>query len=451
MEPMLLSQIAGAVGGSLQGQDRNVFGVSIDSRSLKVEQLFVAVKGPKFDGHDFLTPARQNGAAAALVSAHNSKDKPGLESFPLIIVPDTTAALQQLAGYYRKKFSLKMTAITGSNGKTTTKEMTALVLSQKFRVLKNQGNLNNQYGIPLSLFNIEKEHQAAVMELGMSGLGEIAALCQMVMPELGIITNAGEGHTEFLKDVQNVARAKAELLEALPDSGTAIINYDDGNLKAHAGKAKARVLGFSIDSDSDYRAEDLDLTEQGIKFTLKGVRFELPVLGRHNLYNALAAAAAGEVWGIDLKSAALALADFQPASMRLEIMETKKFKILSDCYNANPQSMQAALAVLKNLPAQRKVAILGDMKELGQISSDRHRQTGRLAAQSAGLVLSAGSLAGEIHQGAKEQGGEARHFEDTSSLSQNLPGLLLPGDLILVKASRSMHFEEVLEAIKRIQ
>lgn len=451
MEPMLLSQIAQAVGGRLQGPDRNADGVSIDSRSLKADQLFAAVKGPKFDGHDFLIAAQQSGAAAALVSVHNSKDKPGLENFSLIIVPDTTAALQQLAGYYRKKFFLKMTAVTGSNGKTTTKEMSARVLSQKYKVLKNQGNYNNQYGIPLSLFNIEKEHQAVVMELGMSGLGEIAALCQMVLPELGIITNAGEGHTEFLKDVQNVARAKAELLEALPQDGTALINYDDENLRAQSGKSKARVLGFSIESGSDYRAEDLDLTGQGIKFTLKGVRFQLPVLGRHNIYNALAAAAAGEVLGIDLKSAALALADFQPASMRLEMMEAGKFKILSDCYNANPQSMQAALAVLKNLPAKRKVAILGDMKELGAISPDRHRQTGRLAAQAAGLVITAGPLAAEINQGAKEQGGESSHFENAASLSQNLPGLLLPGDLILVKASRSMHFEEVLEAIKRIQ
>ena len=449
MEPMLLSQIAGAVGGSLQGPDRNVSGVSIDSRSLKADQLFAAIKGPKFDGHDFLAAAQQSGAAAALVSVHNSKDKPGVEGLSLITVPDTTAALQQLAGYYRKKFSLKMAAVTGSNGKTTTKEMTARVLSRKYRVLKNQGNLNNQYGIPLSLFNIEKGHQAAVMELGMSGLGEIAALCQMVLPELGIITNAGEGHTEFLKNVQNVARAKAELLTALQDNGTAIVNYDDVNLKAHAEKARSKVLGFSIGSVSDYRAEDLDLTERGVGFTLKGVRFQLPVLGRHNIYNALAAAAAGEVLGINLKYAALALADFQPASMRLEMIETGKYKILSDCYNANPQSMQAALEVLKNIPAKRKVAILGDMKELGEISSDRHWQTGRLAAETAGLVLAAGPLAADIYQAAKEKGVEARYFEETSDLIHNLSGLLLSGDLILVKASRSMHFEEVLEAIKR--
>lgn len=450
MEPMLLSQAARAVGGSLRGPDREISGVSIDTRSLKKGQLFLAIKGPKYDGHDFLMTASRNGAAAALISAQSAKDKNRPDGFSLITVSDTAAALQQLAGYYRNKFALKMTAITGSNGKTTVKEMTARVLSQKFQVLKNQGNLNNQYGIPLSLFNIGPEHQVAVMELGMSGFGEIAALCRIVHPELGIITNIGEGHTEFLKDIQNVARAKGELLEALPASGTAIINYDDGNLKAHAGKAKARVLGFSIDSGSDYRAEEIELTEQGIKFTLKGVRFQLPVLGKHNVYNALAAAAAGEVLGIDLKSAALALTDFQPASMRLEMMETGTVKILSDCYNANPQSMQAALAVLKNLPAKRKVAILGDMKELGAIAPDRHRQAGRTAAQAADLVLTAGPLAAEITIGAKEQGGQALHFEDTTSLAQKLTGLLLPGDLVLVKASRSMHFEEVLEAIKRI-
>ena len=410
MEPMLLSQIAGAVEGSLTGADIKVAGVSIDTRSLQAKQLFVAIKGPRFDGHDFLKQARQQGSAAAMISDNNPAGLAGVEIFPLIAVPDTAVALQQLAGFYRRKFNLKMIAVTGSNGKTTTKEMTALVLSQKYRVLKNQGNFNNQYGLSLSLFNLEAEHQAAVMELGMSGFGEIAALARLVRPQLGIITNAGEGHTEFLRDIRNVARAKAELLEALPQDGTALINYDDQNLRAQSGKSKARVLGFSIESGSDYRAEELDLTEQRIKFTLKGVRFELPVLGRHNIYNALAAAAAGEVLGVSLEAAASALADFQPASMRLEMIETGRFKILSDCYNANPQSMQAALAVLKSLPAKRKVAILGDMKELGQISHDRHRQAGKLAAESAGLVLTAGPLASEIYLGAKEQGGEVPPF-----------------------------------------
>jgi UDP-N-acetylmuramoyl-tripeptide--D-alanyl-D-alanine ligase len=450
MKPMLLSQVALAVDGKLTGPDRNILGVSIDTRSLRPGQLFVAIKGPKFDGHDFLPQARRNGAEAALVSGTDLPGMEGREGFPLIAVTDTAEALQKLSGYYRQMFSLRMTAVTGSNGKTTTKEMAARVLSQKYRVLKNPGNFNNRYGIPLSLFNIEEEHQAAIMELGMSGLGEIASLCRLVLPELGIVTNVGEGHTEFLKDIQNVARAKAELLEALPPQGTAIINYDDSVLRPLASRSRAKVLGFSIDSNSDYRAGEVELTGQGIKFSLKGVGFSLPVLGRHNIYNALAAAAAGEAMGINLKTASLALSDFRPASMRLEMIETRACKILSDCYNANPQSMQAALEVLKNLPAKRKVAILGDMKELGSIAPDRHRQAGRSAAEIAGLVISAGPLAIEIHQGAKAQGALARHFEDISSLNQNLPGLILPGDLVLVKASRSMHFEEILEALKRI-
>jgi UDP-N-acetylmuramoyl-tripeptide--D-alanyl-D-alanine ligase len=446
MKPMLLSQAARAVQGRMTGPDTGFEGAGIDSRSIGKGQLFVAIKGPRFDGHDFLKQAEKAGAAAAMIAEDCGYDG----KMPVIRVGDTLEGLQRLAGYYRDLFNLKMAAITGSNGKTSTKEMLAAVLGARYRVLKNTGNLNNQYGIPLSLFQLETDHQAAVMELGMSGFGEIAVLARLVKPQVGVITNAGEGHTEFLKNAENVAKAKTELLQMLPAEGRAVINFDDRLLKSHISESQAPVVGFSLEQGSDYRPGDVKVNELGISFTLNGTGFSLPVLGIHNVYNALAAVAAGEAMGVGLKEAAEALRGFKPAAMRLEVMDLGKFKLLNDAYNANPQSMKAALEVLGSLRASRKVAILGDMKELGEISPARHFQSGELAGSKADLVVAAGPNARDIFEGAKRSGADARHFGTTEDLVHSLPELVTAGDLILVKASRSMHFELVVEALRRI-
>ena len=447
METMSLSEIARAVGGELSGQDNLAGGVSIDSRTLKNGDLFIAIKGPKFNGHEFVFQAIKNGATGAVVS-ENFDNKSGAET-GLIKVPDTIRALKELAYYYRKKYKPKMVGITGTNGKTTVKEMTAAILSARYRVLKNEGNLNNQFGIPLSLFNLAGDHQIAVMELGMSALGEIADLCRLVEPEIGIVTNVGEGHTQYLKDIQTVGRAKGELLESLPEGGLAVINGDDENVLAQTSRSSARIIRFGISESCHYKAEQIDYGPAGTTYMVNGQPFKMKHLGLHNVYNSLAAIAAGEALGVDLKTAAEKLAGLNPTPMRLEMIDTGRFTVINDAYNANPPSMMAALKVLGSFDrASRKVAILGDMLELGDLEKRWHREVGFFAAEKADLVIAVGPLGKEIQTGAVGLKSNSLHYQDNAALINELGSILRENDMILVKASRGRHFEEIVNAIK---
>jgi UDP-N-acetylmuramoyl-tripeptide--D-alanyl-D-alanine ligase len=447
MEGMSLSEIARAVGGNFSGPDGLAEGVSIDSRSIKPGELFIAIKGPNFDGHEFITQAIGNGASGIMVS--RNMDRNGEKSAGLIKVSDTLRALKELAYFYRKKYKLKMIGITGTNGKTSVKEMTAAILSARYQVIKNQGNLNNQYGIPLSLFRLTGEHQIGVMELGMSALGEIADLCRLVEPDIGIITNVGEGHTLYLKDLPTVGQAKGELLEALPKDGLAVVNGDDANVMSQTARTKVKIIKFGLGDDCHYQAEQIDYGPEGTSFMVKGHRVIIRHPGLHNVYNALAALAAGEVLGVDIKSAAEKLAELKPNPMRLEIIPTGKFTIINDAYNANPPSMRAALKVLDSMDAsRRKVAILGEMLELGEIEKLRHHDIGAFAAEHADLVLAVGPLGKHIHLGASGLKDNSRHYQDKAGLIAQLGDILEKGDVILVKASRGWHFEEIVNAIK---
>jgi len=447
MESMSLSEIARAVGGNFSGRDGMAEGVSIDSRTIKPGELFVAIKGPRFNGQEFITQAIGSGASGILASGNikgNGEKNPGL-----IKVPDTLRALKELAYFYRKKFHPKMIGITGTNGKTSVKEMTAAILSARYNVLKNQGNLNNQYGTPLSLFRLTGDCQVGVMELGMSALGEIADLCRLVEPEIGIITNVGEGHTLYLKDLPTVGRAKGELLEALPKGGLAVVNGDDANVMSQTARTRAKIIKFGLSDDCQYRAQQINYRPDGTTFIVNGQRVIIRQLGRHNVYNALAALAAGEALGVDITGAAEKLAGLEPTPMRLEIIQAGEFTIINDAYNANPQSMRAAIKVLGSLDgSRRKVAILGDMLELGEIEKLRHHDIGAFAAQQADLVVAVGPLAADIHRGAQEVKENSIHFPDNASLIADLGKILRPGDLVLAKASRGMRFEEIVNAIK---
>lgn len=447
MEGMALSEIARAVGGELSGRDGLAVGVSIDSRTIKSGELFIAIKGPKYDGHEFIAQALRNGACGAVVSKSLNENNEG--GTGLIKVGDTLRALKDLAHYHRKKHNLKMIGITGTNGKTTVKEMTAAILSFRYNILKNEGNLNNQYGIPLSLFKLSSKHQVGVMELGMSALGEIADLCHLVEPEMGIVTNVGEGHTQYLKDIQTVGRAKGELLEALPATGLAVVNGDDPNVMAQTGRIKARVVKFGMGEDCQYKAEQINYGLDGTSFKVDGHQIRMRHLGLHNIYNSLAAIAAGEVLGVDIKAAAGKLAGLEPTPMRLEIMKIGKCTIINDAYNANPPSMKAALEVLGSLTAVgRRVAILGDMLELGDIEKQRHYDVGLLAAKNSELVVAVGPLSKEIHRGASGLKQNALHYNDNQSLIEALGSVLAEGDIVLIKASRGRRFEEIVNAIK---
>jgi len=447
--PLKLSEMAALAGGRLSGPDAVATGICIDSRKALPGDLFVAVRGPRFDGHDFIPAAMAAGAVGAMAGERLAGSQRGALPGSVITVSDTVEALHRFAGQYRSRFQVRMIAITGTNGKTSTKEMIAQVAGASYQVLKNRGNLNNQYGLPLSLAGLGPEHQVAVMELGMSGFGEIAMLGRMARPEIGVITNVAEGHTQFLGDLQGVARAKGELLECLPSEGTAVLNADNEALMRQAGRSRARVVTFGIEKPAEVKGVSVRARPGGMLFELDDMEFELNLPGRHNVYNALAAIAACDRLGIDRREARQRLALMRPVPMRQEIVRLSRCTLINDTYNANPESVKASLEVLGEQAGRgRRVAVLADMLELGDIGPERHREIGRLAAEAAELVVAIGRLAAYIDEGARSAGGEAVHFEDNRLAIPHIIASIRPGDTVLVKGSRGMRLEEVVEAIK---
>lgn len=431
------------------GQEAEARGLCLDTRRLEPGDLFVAIKGPRFDGHDFIGQAVAAGAAGAVASEDWAKTSGRVIEAGIIAVSNTIVALQRFAENYRAGFNVRMIAITGTNGKTTTKEMIAAAAGGKFNVLKNQGNLNNQYGLPLSLAGLSPEHQVAVMELGMSGFGEISLLCRLARPEIGVITNISEGHTQFLGDVRGVARAKAELLDWLPSDGAAIINADCDALMEQAARSQAKVTTFGIDRPADVKAERIRTRMDGISFAIDGEEFDLKLSGRHNIYNALAAVAACDRLGLTRRDVGRRLADMAAVPMRQEIIRLGGITLINDAYNANPGSVKAALENLADTAGVgRRVAVLADMLELGEIGPQRHREAGELAGRTAELVVAIGELAVYIKEGALSAGAATAHFHNNQEAIPFILGSIRPGDTVLVKGSRGMKLEEVVEAIK---
>lgn len=449
MIPLKISEIAAMAGGRLIGPEAEAHGLCLDTRRLEPKDLFVAIKGPRFDGHDFIGAAIQAGAAGAVVGEAWAKSHPNGVPGSIIAVSDTLEALHRFAESYRKGFDVRMIAITGTNGKTTTKEMIASAAGGTFNVLKNQGNLNNQYGLPLSLSGLGPGHQVAVMELGMSGFGEIALLCRLARPEIGIITNVAEGHTQFLGDIRGVAKAKAELLDCLPSDGAAIINADCDVLMEQTVRSRARVMTFGIEKDAEVRATSIRPRTDGVSFSVDGEEFELKLPGRHNVYNALAAIAACDCLGLPRGEAGRRLAEVAAVPMRQEVIRLKRLTLINDAYNANPGSMRAALENLADIArAGRKVAVLADMLELGEIGPQRHRELGEQAGRMAELVVAIGELAAYINEGARSVGAASAHFRSNKEAVPFILKSIRPGDTVLVKGSRGMRLEEVVEAIK---
>jgi UDP-N-acetylmuramoyl-tripeptide--D-alanyl-D-alanine ligase len=434
-------------------------GINIDSRAVKPGQLFIALKGDRFDGHDFISQALEAGASGAILSTSchlRVKNK------VLIQVEDTLTALQEIARAHRSRFNIPVIAITGSNGKTTTKEMAACILAHQFRLLTNEGNLNNHIGVPLTLLRLESMHQVAVIEMGINRRGELRRLCQIAQPQAGLITNIGPTHLEFLGDVEGVARAKAELLEALTPEGVAILNVDDEYFQYLATKVKGGLMTFSLRSQADVMASAVVLhPDRGPTFRLKirmgsktgEVDVTLSVVGRHNIYNALGAAAIGVYMGIDLDVIRQGLEDFKPVSMRSQLLELKEFWVLNDAYNANPASMRSALETLSGLgPSGQKIAVLGDMLELGGPGEVAHREVGREVAR-AGIryLITMGPLAEQIAEGALSAGMDESRIircQGPEDAGQAILRVARSGDYILIKGSRKMKMERILEFIK---
>lgn len=441
----------------LQGkvQRMEIKGISIDSRTVREGELFVAIRGDRFDGHSFVPDAIKKGAWGALVE-RDALEKGyavmgGLRN--VIPVENTLVALQEMSMMHRKKFPVLLIGVTGSNGKTTTKEMLASILQQAGPVLKTEGNLNNHIGVPLMLLRLGEQHKFAVIEMGMSGVGEIEALTRLAQPSVGVITNIGPAHLQFLGDTGTVAQAKGELLQMMRSDGTAVLNADDRYHAALKARYEGRVLSFAIDQDAGVRAKDIRLERDRTDLTLcsddRSVPLRLRTVGRHNVYNALAAAAAALAAGLPLETVRSGLEEFRPVAMRSELKDVNGRTILADYYNANPASVKAALETLATLKGGRAVAVLGDMLELGTEAAVLHREIGQTAARlGIDLLICVGPLGRHIAEGALAGGmARGRIFEagTTAQAAVLLWEQSRKGDTVLVKGSRGMKMEKVLE------
>lgn len=457
MKSLTLGEIARAVGGELcrGSPDLRVRAVSTDSRTVSGGELFFALKGQRHDGHDFASRAVAAGAAGVVVEREVPDLPPGAA---VIRVRDTLCALQQLARYHRDTFAVPVIGVTGSSGKTTTKDLVASVLSRRFKTLKTTANRNNEIGLPLTLLELSEEHEALVVEMAMRGPGEIAFLCRLARPTAAVITNIGEAHLERLGSVENIARAKGEILEAVPPEGFAFLHRDSPYIRREASRCRGRVYYFGLDGEADVVAYNLRPAGGGYRFYLQlpsgeGGEVFLPLWGRHNVENALAAAGVGWALGVPFADIAAGLAGVELTPMRLEITEIPGagVKIINDTYNANPGSTRAALSVLAEVGAgRRRIAVLGDMLELGEAGPASHRKIGSLAAGTADYLVAVGELAAHYISGALEAGmpaGRTAHFASRGEAASFLKELLRPGDVVLVKGSRGMRMEEIVEEV----
>lgn len=421
--------------------------VVIDSREVSPGDMFVALRGESRDGHDYINAAVERGAIAVLVE-RAPDPAPGAA---MILVPQALAAIQRLATYCREKHPISVVAVTGSVGKTTTKELIAHVLSQHYHVLKSEGNQNNEIGVPLTLLRLDAAHQRGVLEMAMYAIGEISELCQIAKPRVGVVTNVGPTHLERLGSIEAIARAKAELPESLPRDGLAVLNGDDRRVRAMAEGTQARVVRYGLGPENELRGEDIEVRGlEGIAFRLgrdqNSALVQLPLPGAHNTYAALAAAAVALEDGFTLQEVAEALALATP----LRVMPRPGLKgatIIDDTYNASPASNLAALDLLESL-SERRIAVLGDMLELGTFEEEGHRQVGRRVAQVAQCLVAVGERGRIIGQEAQATGLAVVYFAaNNEEAIAILSSILGRGDVVLVKGSRGMAMEAIVEGI----
>lgn len=453
MKTMKVGEIARAIGGRLTRgtSETQISSVSTDTRTLKPGDLFIALRGENHDAHDYLGRAIEAGAGALIVEEYS-----GAGQVPVIEVEDTLKALQDLAAYNRQQFQVPVIGITGSSGKTTTKDMAASVLEQKYKVLKTEGNFNNEVGLPLTLLKMDEMHQVVVVEMAMRGPGEIDLLARIASPDGAVITNVGEAHIERLGSVENIARAKAELLDHIPEKGFAVLHRESPHLPELAFRCRGKVIFFGATGAGVY-ARDVRRERTGNRFTAVYYQEEaeifVPVTGQHNVQNALAALAVGKQLGLSWKEIARGLEEAVFSSMRMEIKEAGGVTVINDAYNANPSSTKAALQALRETAGERRaVAVLGNMLELGSQAAGGHFRVGR-AAVSCGVeyLFTVGDLAGEYIAGGAEQSGMPRgsiyRCSSNREALNKLINVLIPGDVVLVKGSRGMRMEEIVQGL----
>lgn len=451
-----LDQVLAATSGQLLVSGPTQFaGVSTDTRTIRPGDLFIALHGERMNGHNFLALAREKGAVGALIDealpgVRRRHTVPG--EWSIIEVTDTLYALGQLAHFHRRRFRFPIIGITGSAGKTTTKEMTAAILACERNVLKTEANYNNEIGMPLTLLRLTREHEAAVLEFGMRGRGQIGYLAALARPTVGVITNIGLTHLELLGSQQEIALAKAELLDEMPPRATAVLPRSDAFYPLLREHAPGPVVTTGTDDDCDYWVDDVALGEDGCaRFTLYTPGEKLPVRlgapGRHQVWNALAAAAAALTAGATPEAVQQGLAAYTPDKGRMRVLHAPTgYAVVDDSYNANPAAVRATLEFLAEMPGGRKVAILGDMRELGPTEREMHRELGKYALElGLDALLAVGELGREYVNGAADS--RAQWFADNASATAAARALLQSGDIALVKGSRAMKMEEIVEGL----
>lgn len=445
LQSLCMREIAEAVGGRLLCGDENkiITDISTDSRLLSENTLFVPIKGEHFDGHDFIDSS---------VNCISEKEPKNTIGKNVVLVDDTVLAFGKIAKYYKNKYNVPTVSVVGSVGKTTTRDMISAVLSQKYNTLKTEKNYNNNIGVPIMVTKIEKNHEAAVLELGMSALGEIEYLADIVRPNVLVMTNIGMSHIENLGSQDNIFKAKMEGTKFLTEDNTVIANGDDKYLKTVAEYGKYKTLLYSIENKSaDIYADNIvDLGFDGCEFDVhaKGIcqSVKLSIPGIHNVHNALAAFAVGMLENIEPKKIAKGLLNASFTGMRMDISEHNSIKIINDCYNAAPSSVKAALNVLKSESGRRKVAVLGDVFELGNFAEEAHRKIGSYTIDCADVVVCVGNNAKYIAEEAKTAK-EIHLFDSTEAAKEKISSIINNGDIVLLKASRGMHFEEIFKIL----
>ena len=452
MKNLTLGNIAAVCGGTYHGEkiklDQEVTSITTDSREASQGCLFVAIVGERSDGHSFIAQTAQKGALAVLC-----EKKPDVD-IPCILVESSMKAIRDIAAFYLKQLNIPVVGITGSVGKTSTKETVASVLSQKYRTLKTQGNFNNELGLPLTIFRIREEDEIAVLEMGISHFGDMTTLARIARPDTCLITNIGTAHLEYLGDRDGVFRAKTEMLEFMKPDGQIVLNGDDDKLSALKEYKGIRPVFFGLGPENDVRAEEIvtrGFEGTDCRIVLDGNAFpvHIPVPGLHMVVNALAAAAVGRIYGLTDEEIRSGIEAVKTLKGRFHVTATEHYLVADDCYNANPMSMKASLDILKD-GRGRRIAILGDMGELGPEETALHEEVGRHAADCGiDMLLCAGKLSKYMAKAARQQNPDLPvvYEEERDHLIERLPGLLKDGDTILVKASHFMQFEKIVTAL----
>jgi len=422
-----------------------VDGWSIDSRTLQPGDLFFALRGPNHDGHDHVPAALERGAAGAVV------ERAVDDAAPLLIVDDVLSALQRLAAWARRDWTGQVVGVTGSAGKTTTKDMVAALLATAFPTGKTVGNYNNHYGVPLSILRLPDDSRVAVLEMGMNHAGEIRALATIAAPNVGLVTNVGFAHVEFFESVEGVAAAKRELIESLPPDGTAVLNADDPRVAGFSEGYPGRTITYGLGAEADVHPDQVQYGDRTTWFRLHGRDYETSVTGRHNLTNWMAAFGVARAFDVPFGGLADAVREFRPGNMRCERMEIRGAVIWNDTYNANPEAMRSMIDLLGATPARRRIAVLGEMLELGREAEPLHREVGRYIAER-GIDVLIGIRGAARHMvdeavRAGLSGGAARFFQDPSAAGDFASDLLREGDAMLFKGSRGVHVERALERV----